>query len=78
MKSLRQLLDSIDDVSEQRTALDSDLAKYRAGLISFNDLKKPVVRIGQKFYPCPIACSLEDRFYLKAQDIIKTACDLML
>ena len=40
MKSLRQLLDSIDGVSEQRTALDSDLAKYRAGLISFNDLKK--------------------------------------
>jgi hypothetical protein len=40
MKSLRQLLDSIDGISEQQTAQNSDLAKYRAGLISFKDLKK--------------------------------------
>jgi hypothetical protein len=53
MKSLRQLLDSIDGVSEQRTAMDSDLAKYRAGLISFKDLKK-----SEEFRRMPI----EDRW----------------
>jgi hypothetical protein len=36
MKNLRQLLDSIDGISEQQTALD----KYRAGLMSFKDLRK--------------------------------------
>ena len=53
MKSLRQLLDSIDTVSEQRTALDSDLVKYREGLISLSDLKK-----SEEFRRMPI----EDRW----------------
>lgn len=44
---------------------------------SFNHLKKPIVRIGQKFFPCPTARPLEDKFYPKAQDIIRAACDLM-
>lgn len=39
----------------------------------FGFLKKPVKRIGQKFVPCPTARNLENVFYPKAQDIIRSA-----
>ncbi|MGZ3691158.1 MAG: alpha-ketoacid dehydrogenase subunit beta [Pseudobdellovibrio sp.] len=44
---------------------------------AFAELKKPIVRLGNEFIPCPTSRSLENEFYAKAQDIISSACEML-